>query len=40
MSTVKVRVDFVPRYVAPRHPHFGEEIIYVIEGTLVKYPPS
>jgi quercetin dioxygenase-like cupin family protein len=31
---VQVRVDFDPGYVAPRHTHFGEEIIYVIEGTL------
>jgi len=30
-----VRVDFDPGYVAPRHTHFGEEIIYVLEGTLV-----
>jgi len=30
-----VRVDFDPGYVAPRHAHFGEEIIYVLEGTLV-----
>jgi quercetin dioxygenase-like cupin family protein len=29
-----VRVDFDPGYVAPRHTHPGEEIIYVIEGTL------
>lgn len=31
---VQVRVDFDPGYEAPRHTHFGEEIIYVIEGTL------
>ncbi len=30
-----MRVDFDPGYVAPRHTHFGEEIIYVLEGTLV-----
>jgi quercetin dioxygenase-like cupin family protein len=33
-EVVQVRVDFDPGYVAPRHTHFGEEIIYVIEGTL------
>jgi len=31
---IQVRVDFDPGYVAPRHTHPGEEIIYVIEGTL------
>ena len=29
-----MRVDFAPGYVAPVHTHPGEEIIYVIEGTL------
>ncbi len=29
-----MRVDFDPGYVAPRHTHPGEEVIYVIEGTL------
>jgi len=29
-----VRVDFDPGYVAPRHTHPGEEIIYVLEGML------
>jgi quercetin dioxygenase-like cupin family protein len=33
-EVVQVRVDFNPGYVAPRHTHPGEEIIYVIEGTL------
>jgi quercetin dioxygenase-like cupin family protein len=33
-EVVQVRVDFAPGYVAPRHTHPGEEIIYVIEGTL------
>src|SRR6476661_11154170 len=33
-EVVQVRVDFDPGYVSPRHTHFGEEIIYVIEGTL------
>jgi quercetin dioxygenase-like cupin family protein len=27
-------VDFAPGYLSPRHTHFGEEIIYVLEGTL------
>ena len=29
-----MRVDFDPGYVAPKHTHPGEEIIYVIEGVL------
>jgi quercetin dioxygenase-like cupin family protein len=33
-EVVQVRVDFDPGYVAARHTHPGEEIIYVIEGTL------
>src|SRR6476646_3739297 len=33
-EVVQVRVDFDPGYVAPKHTHFGEEIIYVLEGTL------
>jgi quercetin dioxygenase-like cupin family protein len=33
-EVVQVRVDFDPRYVAPKHWHPGEEIIYVLEGTL------
>ena len=33
-EVIQVRVDFDPGYVAPRHTHFGEEIIYVLEGTL------
>src|SRR6188474_1131272 len=33
-EVVQVRVDFDPGYVAPRHRHPGEEIIYVIEGSL------
>jgi quercetin dioxygenase-like cupin family protein/pimeloyl-ACP methyl ester carboxylesterase len=36
-EVVQVRVDFDPGYVAPRHTHFGEEIIYVLEGTLEYY---
>jgi quercetin dioxygenase-like cupin family protein len=34
-EVVQVRVDFDPGYTAPKHTHFGEEIIYVLEGTLV-----
>ena len=33
-EVIQVRVDFDPGYVAPRHTHPGEEIMYVIEGTL------
>ena len=33
-EVVQVRVDFDPGYVSPRHKHPGEEIIYVLEGTL------
>ena len=33
-EVVQVRVDFDPGYVAPRHTHPGEEIVYVIEGSL------
>ena len=33
-EVVQVRVDFDPGYVAPRHTHCGEEVIYVLEGTL------
>ncbi|GGY46409.1 cupin domain-containing protein [Pseudoduganella albidiflava] len=31
---VQVRVDFAPGVKAPRHSHPGEEIAYVLEGTL------
>jgi quercetin dioxygenase-like cupin family protein len=34
-EVIQVRVDFDPGYVAPKHTHFGEEIIYILEGTLV-----
>jgi quercetin dioxygenase-like cupin family protein len=34
-EVIQVRVDFDAGYVAPKHTHFGEEIIYVLEGTLV-----
>ena len=33
-EVVQVRVDFDPGYAFPKHTHPGEEIIYVIEGTL------
>ena len=33
-EVIQVRVDFDPGYAAPTHTHPGEEIIYVIEGTL------
>ena len=43
-EVVQVRVEFDPGYVAPRHTHPGEEIIYVLEGTLEYYiegkPPA
>ena len=31
---VQVRVDLDAGYAFPAHTHFGEEIIYVLEGTL------
>jgi quercetin dioxygenase-like cupin family protein len=34
-EVIQVRVEFDPGYVSPRHTHPGEEIIYVLEGTLV-----
>ena len=33
-ETVQARIDIAPGAVAPWHRHPGEEIIYVIEGTL------
>ena len=33
-EAIQVRVDFDPGFVAPMHTHPGEEIIYVLEGTL------
>jgi quercetin dioxygenase-like cupin family protein len=33
-EVVQVRVDFDPGYESPKHTHPGEEIIYVLEGTL------
>ena len=34
-EAIQVRVDIAPGVLAPRHSHFGEEIIYVFEGTLL-----
>jgi quercetin dioxygenase-like cupin family protein len=33
-EAVQVRIDIAPGAVAPRHTHPGEEIIYVLEGSL------
>src|SRR5215218_10310601 len=33
-ETLQARVDFAPGASFPRHTHPGEEIIYVLEGTL------
>jgi quercetin dioxygenase-like cupin family protein len=33
-EAVQVRVDLDPGYISPRHTHPGEEIIYVLEGTI------
>ncbi len=33
-EVIQVRVDIAPGAVAPRHSHPGEEIVYVIEGSL------
>jgi len=33
-EVVQVRVDFDPGYVSPKHTHPGEEVIYVLEGTI------
>jgi quercetin dioxygenase-like cupin family protein len=33
-EVVQVRVDFAPGVLAPSHTHPGEEIAFVIEGTL------
>ena len=33
-EVIQVRVDIDPGVVAPNHRHPGEEIIYVLEGTL------
>jgi quercetin dioxygenase-like cupin family protein len=34
-EAIQVRVDIAPGVLAARHTHFGEEIIYVLEGTLL-----
>ncbi|OHD06323.1 MAG: cupin [Sphingopyxis sp. RIFCSPHIGHO2_12_FULL_65_19] len=33
-ETIQARIDIAPGAVAPWHRHPGEEVIYVIEGTL------
>ncbi len=33
-ETIQARIDLAPGAVAPWHRHPGEEIIYIIEGTL------
>jgi quercetin dioxygenase-like cupin family protein len=33
-QTIQTRVDFAPGATAPRHMHPGEEIVYVLKGTL------
>ncbi|ANM11171.1 MULTISPECIES: cupin domain-containing protein [unclassified Rhizobium] len=33
-EAVQVRVDFAPGVLAPKHSHPGEEIAFVLEGTL------
>jgi quercetin dioxygenase-like cupin family protein len=33
-ETIQTRVDFDPKAIAPKHPHPGEEIIYVLAGTI------
>jgi quercetin dioxygenase-like cupin family protein len=33
-EAIQVRVDIEPGKAFPKHTHFGEEIIYVLEGTL------
>lgn len=33
-ETIQTRIDFAPGVTAPMHKHSGEEVIYVLEGTL------
>jgi quercetin dioxygenase-like cupin family protein len=33
-EVLQVRVEFDPGYVSPRHTHPGEEMVYVLDGTL------
>jgi quercetin dioxygenase-like cupin family protein len=33
-EAIQVRVDFAPGAIAPRHRHPGEEIVYVLGGTI------
>lgn len=34
IETVQARIDIAPGAVAPWHRHPGEEVIYIVEGTL------
>lgn len=34
IEEIQTRVDFAPGAIAPRHSHPGEEIIYVLKGSL------
>jgi quercetin dioxygenase-like cupin family protein len=34
LEVIQVRVDFHPGVIFPKHSHPGEEIVYVLEGTL------
>lgn len=33
-QTIQARVDFAPGAVSPKHMHPGEEIVYVLKGTI------
>lgn len=33
-EVIQTRVEFDPGYVSPSHTHFGEELVYVLEGML------
>jgi len=33
-ETIQTRVDFAPGATAPKHMHPGEEIVYILKGTL------
>ena len=33
-ETIQTRVDFAPGAIAPKHMHPGEEIIYMLKGTI------
>lgn len=34
LEAVQARIDLAPGALAPRHKHPGEEVIYILEGTL------